>query len=226
MAHVLHRIAGLSLLLALSGSLHAQSSGSDEGQGTARRAAQQAAESALPTLRRAAAGEGAPLLGFRSAEEGAAAVLGEPLPVSVVPLDALKSYVSAQDPAAIVRDAHRMLFPVLSGAQTRSGIEVRERAGTWRTSTIGGARVAQLLDAARAAHRATPGSAGARYFVVQVPALNLYLLGADMPGGRWLIPLADDPRFAELRAGVPIDMAAGLAALVPAARQVDPAQSN
>jgi hypothetical protein len=62
---------------------------------------------------------------------------------------------------------------------------------------------------------------------VQVPALNLYLLAVAMPGGgRTWVPLSADARFPQLKAGVPVDLPTALAALVPAARELDPAQSS
>jgi|GEM_PF-5152613 len=185
----------------------------------------QAAESALPTLRRAATGEGARLLGFRSAAEAAQATLGEPLPISVVRLDALQAYSASTDPASIIVASQRILFPVLSGPDVRTGVEVREKGGVWGTGAIGGARIAVLLDAARATHRASAG-AGTTYFVVQVPALNLYLLGAEASSGRMLIPLADDPRFPTLRAGQAVSQADALAALAPIAKALDPKGSS
>lgn len=185
----------------------------------------QAAEAALPTLRRAATGPGARLLGFRSADEAARATLGEPLPIRVVRLDALQAYDASTDPGSILVASQRILFPVSSGADVRTGIEVREKRGTWGAGAIGGAQVAVLLDAARVAHRASAG-AGATYFAVQVPALNLYLLGVETGSGRALIPLADDPRFPTLRAGQPVGLADALAALAPAAKALDPKGSS
>ena len=116
-----------------------------------------------------------------------------------------------------------MLFPVLVGTETRTGIEVAEKHG-WHTSAIGGSTIARLLEAARANHRAS--HPGGRYFVVHVPALNIYFLGVDDAGGRMLIAIADDERFPSLRAGQPVPAATALAALVPAAQKLDPKQSS
>lgn len=184
---------------------------------------QSAAAAALPTLRRAATGEGARLLGFRSAEEAAQARLGEPFVISYVPLEGLREYDASKNPSSIILDGRRMLFPVLVGAETRTGIEVSEKHG-WHASAIGGSAIALLLEEARTAHRGShPGSS---YFAVQVPALNLYFLGVDTAGARMLIPLANDERFPRLRAGEAVGASEALAELVPAARQLDPKQSS
>jgi hypothetical protein len=209
----------LGWLLVLSTAALAQTTG--ERTSSPRRAA----EAALPTLRRAATGKGVQLLGFRSADEAAEATLGEPLPISVVRLDALQAYNAATDPASIIVASKRVLFPVLSGGEVRTGVEVREKQGVWGAGAIGGSRLAILLDAARSAHRASAG-AGTTYFAVQVPALNLYLLGAETASGRMLIPLADDSRFPTLRAGQPVSLADALAALAPVARTLDPKSSS
>jgi hypothetical protein len=193
------------------------------GEGAA--APRRAAEAALPTLRKAATGAGARLLGFRSDDEAARATLGEPLPIRIVRLDALRAYGAATDPASLLVDTKRILFPVVSGAEVRTGIEVREKRGVWGAGAIGGAQLAVLLDAARAEHRKSAG-AGASYFAVQVPALNLYLLEADTAGGRMLVPLADDPRFPDLHAGKPVSLADAWAALAPAAKALDPRGSS
>jgi hypothetical protein len=53
------------------------------------------------------------------------------------------------------------------------------------------------------------------------------LLAVAMPGGgRTWVPLSADARFPQLKAGVPVDLPTALAALVPAARELDPAQSS
>lgn len=187
----------------------------------------QAAEAALPLLRSAAVGAGAALLGLRSADEVAGATLGEPFMISAVRLDALRAWDSATDPRAVILDARRVLFPVLIGGDTRTGIEVREKQGGWKTSAIGGTRVATLLAAARAAHRSTAVPPARGYFAVHVPALNLYFLGVETAtGALQLVPLVEDARYSMSKVGEPMNAAAALATLVPAARALDPTQSN
>lgn len=210
----------LTVLLSFA-MIDAASAQYDQQKGTPRGAA----EAALPALRRAAAtAEAAQLLGFRSPEEAAQATLGEPLPIRFVRLDALQAYDATNDPRTILADGKRILFPLMAGSETRSGIEVAEKARGWDASAIGGARIAMLLDSARAAHRAA--NPGASYFAVHIAALNLYLLGFDTADEPMLIPIAEDARFPQLRPGVAVKASELLAGLVPAARAIDPKEST
>ena len=218
----------LSLLLVTSGPVSAQPKDVTAAtqQDERLRLPRQAAETGLVTMRRAAAGEGARLLGFRSGDEPTQATLGEPFPIGVVRLDALQAYDASRDAPPIIIDNTRMLFPVQIGSETRTGIEVIERRGKWDASAIGGSRVAYLLDSARVAHRGAAGSAAASYFALHVPALNVYFLGVQNAGDQQLIALSDDPRFPSLRPGAATRAADVLAALVSAARSIDPKQSS
>lgn len=209
----------LTVLLAAAAAAPAQTEAPPSGD------ERQAAMAALPTLARLATGDKARRLGFHSPEEAARAALGEPFRIRVVRLDQLRAYDPSQDPAPLLADAPRVLFPVLAGSAVRLGIEVRHAQGGWKVARIGGAGNTVLLDAARAAQRAS-APAGTVYSAVQVPALNLYLLEADAAGSRQLIPLTDDPRFPRLKAGVALPAAEALAALVPAAQALDPKGST
>jgi hypothetical protein len=205
----------LAALLATAATAAAQTAAPD------RESERLAAAAALPTLRQVATGDKALRLGFRSPDEVAQATLGEPLPIRTVRLDALRGYEASKPPESILIAEPRVLFPVLAGSEVRIGIEVRQTQGTWKAAVIGGARVAVLLHAARATHRAAAPT-GTVYSAVEIPALNLYLLAADGPAAHDLILLADDARFPGLKAGQPVPAAEALAALVPAARALDP----
>ena len=157
-----------------------------------------AAQEGLATLRRIVNPHNFAALGFKSADEADQATLGEPLPIYLVKLDALRTFTDKTNPETLLSDPKRSLFPVNVSERVATSIFVTESPEGWRATELGNAAVAQLVSHQR--H-------GAGDFIVHVPALQSYFVGTRGEGRLMLTPVMDDPRT-ELRAGQPV--AAGL----------------
>lgn len=158
------------------------------------RAATRAAQEALATYAKLVNAGNYAELGFDSAEQVRAATLGTPARASMVRLDELAKYAGG-DAAALLHDFGRVTFPVEAGGATRSSLTVVARDGRWQQESFGAPAYARLFTEARAALAKSTGRPAAELFEVQVPALNLRLVGARRDGALLLAPVADDPRF-------------------------------
>lgn len=181
------------------------------------RAATTAAQSALATYAKLTTASNYAALGFESAEQVRAATLGAPARGYMVRLDELAKYAGG-DAAALLHDAGRVTFPVEAGGATRSSLSVVSRDGRWQQESFGAPGYARLFTAARAALAKSAGRPAAELFEVQVPALNLRLVGARRDGALLLAPIADDPRFG-LKRGETVRAEELFQRLAPAARE-------
>jgi hypothetical protein len=164
-----------------------------------------AAAAGLDTLR-ALAKEHYAILGFSEAGQAATATLGEPLVEFLVRLDSLRAYTSTTNPASLLSGGDKVMYPVTSGAETRSSIEVDRVRGAWRPVSYGGQNLAAAVVKQRDALAAAENRAPADYFLVRVPALGLVFIGVNNAGVLTLTPLADDPQ-GRWKAGAPLPAA-------------------
>jgi len=130
-------------------------------------------------------------LGFDSLEEVADAQLGEPLQVSMVPLDLLKEFTQETDPNELLQDGNRVIYPVTVNDEVRSSLEIGPIGGGWQGTTFGSPELIRPLAEQRAR---------AEDFVVWVPALNMYFM-AVRDGEQLILTPAFDYPEANLVAG-------------------------
>jgi hypothetical protein len=174
-----------------------------------RQEARTVAQAALPTL----AGLAASVPGAigMSAREAAAARLDAALDVMFVPLDPLKEFKPTDDPRGLLLDVETVYFPVTGDGGSQSSITVQRRQSAWVATDFGQAELTSRINMMR--ERADT-------LLVRVPALNLYMLGHDTPGGLRLTLLSDIPGTT-LRAGRSVGAAELFSALVPLAQRVN-----
>lgn len=176
------------------------------------RQAGEAAGKSLATLSQLVTEQNYRAMGFESAKEVASASLGAPLPVYMVQLDELRQYAGG-DPAPLLKPLSQVMFPVVVGGATRSGITVEDTGKGWQASGFGSASLSRALtDGIRASGAADP-------IVVHVAALRTYFIGFRDGGGNLMFaPIRDEPEL-EFRAGAAIPASQALLALKPAALQ-------
>lgn len=176
------------------------------------RQAGEAAGKSLSTLSQLVTEQNYRAMGFESAKEVANASLGTPLPVYMVQLDELRQYAGG-DPAPLLKPLSQVIYPVLVGGATRSGITVENTGKGWQATGFGSASLSRaLVDGVQASGAGNP-------FVVHVAALRTYFIGFRDGGGDLMFtPIRDEPEL-ELRAGAAIPATQALLALKPSALQ-------
>jgi len=157
-------------------------------------------------------------MGFLSLAEVKIATLGPPLPVAMVQLDDLRAYRPGNDPAALLRDLHKIVFPILVNNQVRSSITVERRESRWQGTSFGAPTLAGMTERARRASSSASGVAPSSYVLVHVAALNRHYLGHRAGNRLILTTIVDDPVL-RLPAGRDIPAADLFAALVPIAQR-------
>ncbi|MEP0762054.1 MAG: SseB family protein [Chloroflexota bacterium] len=172
--------------------------------------AQQAADEALKTLEKLVTEENYAAMGFTSPDEVAQAQLGAPMTVYRVQLDQLREYTPGEtDPAGLLVDVSRLLYPVTVGEEVRSSVAVEGPQGVWRGTDYGGPGLMKALSQYRQSEDD---------FAVHVGFLGLYFVGQRSEDGLWLTPLLDDPDLGFV-AGEPLAAAEVFRALLPLAQE-------
>lgn len=176
------------------------------------RQATEAAGRSLDTLAKLVTEDNYSAMGFESAREAADAALGPPMPVYLVQLDELREY-DGSDPAALLKPLEQVMFPVVSGGATRSGITVENTGDGWKATGFGSAQLTQAIDRASKAAGATDP------VVVHVAALRTYFVAHnDADGILQFTPVRDEPEL-EFRAGASVQADQALLALKPVAQR-------
>lgn len=167
----------------------------------------EAAQKSLDAFRDLVTEDDFAALGFESLEEVADAQLGEPLQVSMVPLDRLKEFTQETDPNELLQDASRVIYPVTVRDEVRCSLEIGPIEGGWQGTTFGSPELIRPLAEQRA---------GAEDFVVWVPALNMYFV-ATRDGEQLILTPAFDYPEANLVVGRTQSAADVFAAIQPLA---------
>lgn len=144
----------------------------------------EAAQKSLEAFKAVVSEEDFAALGFQSLEEVADAQLGEPLQVSMVPLDRLKEFTQETDPNELLQDGNRVIYPVTVGEEVRSSLEIGPIGGGWQGTTFGSPELIRPLAEQRG---------GTGDFVVWVPALNMYFMAVRDGEQLILTPAFDYP---------------------------------
>jgi hypothetical protein len=153
--------------------------------------AQEAAQTGLTALQGLVNENNFQGLGFGSVDQVKSAQLGAPLSLYSVRLDALTGYKGDPDASALVQDAHKTIYPVVTGEQVLSSVSVTQRGDGWRATDFGDSALTKAL----VAHKQSAGDV-----VVWVPALKIYFTARGTGSAMMLTPIMDDPRF-DLKAG-------------------------
>jgi hypothetical protein len=155
-----------------------------------------AAAKALQTFSKLVTEQNYKQMGFESLEDVKAATLGVPAMEFFMRLDTLKSYQDGQPLTEVLSGGVRAVYPVLVREAPRSSFEIVKTAeGGWRAASFGGANFIQRLSRVREEKAKGLSKSLSEFFIVRVPALNLYFLGHDQNGEMMLTPITDDRRF-------------------------------
>jgi hypothetical protein len=141
--------------------------------------------------------------GFRTFEESQAvrqASLEEPAHAYSIPPSRILTFERGQDPKSLLRDDATRFFPVSVNGEAKMGIEVERGFCGWEITACGGSALAQIVSRASREARAA-GVEGVRVLLVDVPALDMLLLGRESGTQLELAPLQPVPNLtaAELR---------------------------
>jgi hypothetical protein len=148
------------------------------------------------------------------------ATLGESMPVFMVRKDDLQAYSAGQNPRKLLNDIQRAHYPVRLGGAVRSSVTIENRDGHWQPAVLGRGNLARLIDWTRrqvlASHTVTRGN----MILVEVPSLNVTLVGHDEGSTLMLTPIrnVDDTT---LSAGVTVRADEALSQLAPLAASTD-----
>lgn len=159
-------------------------------------------------------------MGFESPNELGKMALGEPLQIFMIPLDELKKYKQGQDVFGMLRGGNHVLYPVLVNNQIRSSVTVAEKDKRWKAVSFGSPLIVKMLDKTRMDSREITKLPSVSYFVVEVPALNLFFIAYRDGVEMLFTPVMDDEKYGFKSGG---SMPAGkvLTAIVPAAVEHD-----
>jgi hypothetical protein len=157
-------------------------------------------------------------MGFDDPSEVKNVTLEEPIPVSLVRLDALRQYQTGGDPSQLLTDTTRLIYPVAVQNQVKSSITVERVAGEWKTTSLGRPRLVRQIARFKNEVNAQQNPAQDSINVVHVAALNLYFLGYRVDGRLMLTPLENYTVF-KLDAGAALRADDVFATLAPFARK-------
>jgi hypothetical protein len=121
------------------------------------------------------------LMGLRSAEEAAAATLGEPLPIREVGFDRLLAYTAGSDPETVFGGPPEVAFPVLVRGEVRSSITLVRKDAGWAVTSFGEPERAAEIGRVRDALQREAGGA-ASYALVTVPAFQVAFVARTRGG--------------------------------------------
>jgi len=155
-------------------------------------------------------------MGFESMAELDRMTPGVPMQVFMVPLDRLQGYQGGMAPEPLLVDTKHALYPILVDAQARSSIMMSEVQGSWKAVSFGSPRMIRMLSAARAGVASGAGIPLSSVFLIEIPALNLYLLGYQAAGVTRAAGVKDDGSTTPIR-----PLSAVFADLVPYAKAHD-----
>lgn len=155
-------------------------------------------------------------MGFESMAELDRMTPGVPMQVFMVPLDRLQGYQSGMAPEPLLVDTKHALYPILVDAQARSSIMMSQVQGSWKAVSFGSPKMIRMLSAARASVASGAGIPLSSVFLIEVPALNLYLLGYQAAGVTRAAGVKEDGSTTPIR-----PLSAVFADLVPYAKAHD-----
>jgi len=142
-------------------------------------------------------------MGFESSDEINNAVLGVPIEDYMVRLDMLKKYKPGSNPNKLLMKTDQFIYPVFAKKKVRSSITISKIKEQWKAVSFGGSNFVKLVSNRLKDSSKATGLDISSYFIVRVPALNLFFVGYHTKGGLMLIPLRDDSRL-KFKSGVSV----------------------
>ena len=159
-------------------------------------------------------------MGFESADDLKRMALGEPLQSFTVRLDHLQKYEKGMNPEELISGGRHYMYPLQVDKQVRSSLAVAEVKGEWKAVSFGSPNLIKMLSNTRMKSAEMSGAVPSSYFVVEIPSLNLFMLGNRIEGKLMLSPVSDNPKLG-FKEGTPMNAEDVFLALVPLARAHD-----
>ena len=135
--------------------------------------------------------------GFKSLKETEVARPGDPYPVMVIGLKALKAYKSGTGAKPLLMDAKTFWFPVTVEGITRTKIEIIEKDGKWIAGEFGGVRTVKEIEIVKKQLPELLESkdieAPYKIMLVKIPALYAEFLYIESSQGEFLISVMVQP---------------------------------
>ena len=131
-------------------------------------------------------------MGFKSADEIKSAKLGEYLQVYLVRLDMLKKYQPDTDPIKLLRVGNQVIYPILIDNEVRSSITLNRVDKKWNVTSFGNSNKIKLIEKGRKTEANYSKLTLDSYFVVKIPAFNMFFIGYSIEEKLMLTPLFDD----------------------------------
>lgn len=142
-------------------------------------------------------------MGFKSVQETKTAQLGTPFQEFTIALGKLKTYEPGANPDQLLDGGHIAYFPVNVQTETRSSIMLVKDNDQWKAVSYGSANLIRLLASARSSLQRATGLPISSFFVVRIPAMNLYFVGYRMDQQLMLTPILDNTEY-KFMSGTPI----------------------
>jgi len=159
-------------------------------------------------------------MGFKSAKEVKTAQLGPPIQEFSVELNKLQNYEPGSDPDKLLDGGKIVYFPVNVQTETRSSIMMVNEKDQWIAVSYGSANLVKLLTGFRSRLQRTTDLSMSSFFVVRIPALNLYFVGYRIDQRLMLTPILDNIDY-KFKSGIPISVEEVLRILLPHAKAHD-----
>jgi len=149
-------------------------------------------------------------LGFESLDEVKEAQLGQPMAVSNIALDKLKSYRQGTDANTLLAASPETIYPVTVRGSVRTSVTIVHKEAGYEPASFGNAEIVKALV------RYRQPDAGPNEFVLRIPAFNMYYVARRVENRLTVIPIVEDPRV-KAKAGEPIPVETLLDQLRPLA---------
>jgi len=159
-------------------------------------------------------------MGFKSVQETKTAQLGTPFQEFTIELGQLKTYEPGTNSDQLLDGGHIAYFPVNVQTETRSSIMLVKEKDQWKAVSYGSANLIKLLASNRNRLQRATGLPNSSFFVVRIPAMNLYFVGYRMNQQLMLSPILDNTEY-KFKSGIPVSGEDAFRTLLPYARAHD-----
>ncbi|UCG92728.1 MAG: hypothetical protein JSV97_03190 [candidate division WOR-3 bacterium] len=178
------------------------------------------ASDALVTFSELVTKENYQAMGFASPDEVKVATLDVPVRVFVVRLDELQKYEPGSDPSPLLSGGEHVIFPVAVEENVRSSIILEKVVEKWEVTGFGSPNLIKMITDVRKDETESTRLPAYFFFVVTVPAMNLYFVAHRIGEVLMLSPIRDEPLYG-FKAGITMRADEVFEALLPAAQEHD-----
>ena len=144
--------------------------------------------------------------------------LGDPFPLVWIGLNELRQTPAGQPQYALRNNTDQVLYPIQALDGVKSGVTIQKKGDNWEDVSYGNVALTKQLVKMRQIYADEHKTPISNFYVVSIPALNMYFIATKEAPGVIFIPVIDDPSIG-VKAGVPQKAADVMPKLVDAARK-------